>query len=251
MNFKYNLEYLNIKSIMLVGFSLFNYIYLLFQSLSQTNFEKHLAIYENNVTIVKNFDFLTLYYHSYNYDLELLIKVGLLASLFMFLFLNKMKSNRLQNDIKNKDKNISELSIENTKLLNKIELLEENYNVIKNLLLDYDSKVNSDEIDDIFNLKNIDKDKTCEDQEVETEEQEEYEEDSDDEDYVDEGEDSDEDDDDIYEKYDKLLEDYKKLKIKLQERDDKINKIYDYTNLDFCRSARIVTYIRNEIKKNY
>jgi len=233
---------------MLVGFSLFNYIYLLFQSLSQTNFEKHLAIYENNVTIVRSFDFLTLY-HSYNYDVEFLIKVGLLASLFMFLVLNKIRSNRLHNVIKSKDENINELSIENAKLLNKIELLEENYNVIKNLLLDYDSKVNSDEIDDIFNLKNIDKDKTLE---VESEEQEDIEySDDEDEDYVDESEDSDEDDEDIYEKYDKLLEDYKKLKVKLQERDDKINKIYDYTNLDFCRSARIVTYIRNEIKKNY
>jgi len=226
---------------MLVGFSLFNYIYLLFQSLSQTNFEKLLTIYENNVTIVRNFDFITLYYHSYNYDLEFLIKVGLFASVFMFLFLNKIRINRLQNAINGKDENINKLSVENVKLLNKIELLEDNYNVIKNLLRDYDSKVNSDEIDDIFNLKNIDKDKTCE---VENEQEDiEY---SDDED-----EDSDDEDEDIYEKYDKLLEDYKKLKDKLQESDDKINKIYDYTNLDFCRSARIVTYIRNEIKKNY
>ena len=59
------------------------------------------------------------------------------------------------------------------------------------------------------------------------------------------GEDSmgaDDDDEDIYEKYDKLLYENNKL-------NDKIKKISEYTNMEFCRSAKIVSYIKEEIKR--
>jgi len=137
---------------MLVGFSLFNYVYLLFQSLSQTNFEKHLAIYENNMTFFNNSDFLTLYYHSYDYEFNL-AKIVFYSCFFLIIFFYKLNYN-LTLTIQNKDKHISEIKVENEKLLNKIELLEENYNVIKNLLFEYDSKVDSKKIDEIFNMKN-------------------------------------------------------------------------------------------------
>lgn len=234
---------------MLVGFSLYNYIYLLFQSLSQTNFEKHLTIYENeNITVFQNFDFLTIYYHSYgNYDINFLIKVVSCFVLFAILYMNKRKNNKLQALVKNKDENITNLSIQNEKLLNKIELLEENYDVIKNLLFEYDLHINSDGIDDIFNNSKINNQEENVD-DVEDEDEDVEDEDVEDEDYEYE-EDSDEDDEDIYEKYEKLSKENKKLKDDLKDCNDKINKIYDYTNLDYCRSAKIVGYIRNELKK--
>jgi len=230
---------------MLVGFSLFNYIYLLFQSLSQTNFEKHLAIYENNVTVFQNLDFLTIYYHSYgNYDVNFLIKAVSCFVLFAILYMNRRKNNKLQALVKNKDENITNLSIQNEKLLNKIELLEENYDVIKNLLFEYDSQINSDGIDDIFNNSKINNQEENVDDVEDDDEDDEVQ----DENYEYE-EDSDEDDEDIYEKYEKLSKENKKLKDDLKDCNDKINKIYDYTNLDYCRSAKIVGYIRNELKK--
>ena len=211
-----------------MGFKIFNYIYVLFQSLSQLNFEKHIALYENNITILQN-DLISIY-HDDCYDLQTMLKIVFVGLIFLNLFLNKRKNTKLRNIIK---KQKEEMTLQNEKMSNKIELLEENYSVIKNLLLDYDRKVNSSDISEIFKVNTVITDDDYEDEE-------DYDEDDD--------EDDEDDDEDIYEKYDKLSNENKKLKELLKVRDDKLSKIDEYTKLDYCRSARILTYIRDELK---
>ena len=135
---------------------------------------------------------------------------------------------------------INKLTLEKEKSQNKMELLEENLDVIKNLLLAFSDKVNTRDIGEIFDCSKLNG-KKYEDGDS-SDEEDDVDEDDADEDYLDEGESSDEEEEDIYEKYDKLLSDHKKLKCK-------IDKITDYTNLDFCRSAKIVTYIKEELKR--
>ena len=229
---------------MFIGFNLFNYIYVFFQSLSQTNFENHIALYDN-ITIFKKCDFLTIYYDvnfiirssffGYNV-LDILNVLNVLTVLIVLIIV--LKYFRLQNRICSKRKKDNKLTVEN-----KIELIEENINVIKNLLIVLNDKVKT--FDDCKLNDTVEEEDTVEDTVEEDTVEDTVEEDDDveeeDEDYIDE-EYQDDDDEDIYEKYDKLLSENNKL-------NDKIKKISEYTNMEFCRSAKIVSYIKEEIKR--
>ena len=210
-------------------------MYVLFQSMSKTSFENHIALYEN-ITILQKCDFLTVYY-----DINVILK-HVFFSLFALMIL--VKYFNLRWTINAQRTNINKLTLEKEKMENKIELLEENLNVIKNLLLAFSDKVKTSDIGEIFNGSKLNVEKknyeSCEDDSDYVDEGESSDEEDDEDD---EDESSDEDDEDIYEKYDKLLSDHKKLKCK-------IDKITDYTNLDFCRSAKIVTYIKEELKRS-
>lgn len=222
---------------MFIGFNLFNYIYVFFQSLSQTNFENHIALYDN-ITIFKKCDFLTIYYdvnfiiRSSFFGYNVLDILNVLTVLIVLIIV--LTYFRLQNRICSKRKKDNKLTVEN-----KIELIEENINVIKNLLIVLNDKVKT--FDDCKLNDTVEEDTvedTVEEDDVDDDVEEEEEED---EDYIDE-EYQDDDDEDIYEKYDKLLSENNKI-------NDKIKKISEYTNMEFCRSAKIVSYIKEEIKR--